>query len=61
MREPEFLPNIDLKMKEESLSIIKKYRFDAKEISLRTLIQTTKIRSTGRQNWEQMAKYVLVA
>jgi len=61
MREQDFLPAVSMKSKEEAFSIVKKYRFEAKEISLRTLIQATKIRETGKQNWEQLAKYVLVA
>ena len=60
MASDEFLPSIPLNAKQSALSIIRQNMHECKEISLRTLIQTAKIANTGNQNWEQLAKYMLV-
>lgn len=61
MNQEEFMPDFSKEHKAQALELIKKYKFEAKEISLRTLIQTTKIRAMDKSNWEQLAKYMLVA
>lgn len=60
MESDEFLPNISIEMKRDALDVIQEYKDKANEISLRTLINVTKIRASGNDNWEQLAKYMLV-
>lgn len=60
MQADEFLPNINLQYKRDSLEIIRKNKDLAREVSLRTLINVAKIRNSGEKNWESLAKYMLV-
>ena len=60
MRGPQFLPYIPLEMKIEALDLIKELEYQAKEISLRTLITVSKIRDSGNQDWKNLAKYLLI-
>lgn len=57
----EFLPSVPMQYKEEALEVISEHKEKAKEVSLRTLIAMTKIRSNGSPNWKQLAKYMLIA
>lgn len=57
----EFLPGIPMSYKEEALEVIDQFKGQAKEVSLRTLISTTKIRANDSGNWKQLAKYMLIA
>lgn len=57
----EFLPGIPMEFKTDALSVIDEFKGQAKEVSLRTLISTTKIRANNAANWRQLAKYMLVA
>ena len=57
---PEFLPNVPVSFKTDALNVIKENKNIASEISLRTLINVAKIRTTGSKNWAQLAKYMLV-
>lgn len=59
MHAPEFMEGVALSMKQDALSTIKQYKSIAKEISLRTLINVTKIRASGNKNWAALAKYTL--
>lgn len=61
MKCDEFLPGIPMSYKEEALDVIDQFKGQAKEVSLRTLISTTKIRANDTGNWKQLAKYMLVA
>lgn len=54
----EFMPEYDLAAKTDAVKFIRKVKDQAKEISLRTLISVTKIRSSN-ENWEDLAEYVL--
>ena len=60
MESDEFLPNVPLSYKRESLDVIRENKDAAREISLRTLINVAKIRNSGEQNWRNLAKYMLV-
>jgi hypothetical protein len=60
MRGSSFLPYIPLSMKVEALDLIKELEYQAKEISLRTLITISKIRDSGNQDWKNLAKYLLI-
>ena len=59
MTAPEFMEGVALSMKKDALATIKEYKAIAKEISLRTLINVTKIRASGNKNWSALAKYML--
>lgn len=60
MRGSKFLPFIPLSMKVEALDLIKELEYQAKEISLRTLITVSKIRDSGNKDWRNLAKYLLI-
>ena len=60
MRSDEFMYDVPMPFKMESLELIRKNKDTASEISLRTLINVTKIRNSGNSNWESLAKYMLV-
>jgi hypothetical protein len=57
--QPSFLPNISLEEKLDAISLIREMKDQAKEISLRTLIKVSKIRSSGNDNWKDLAAYTL--
>jgi len=60
MSAAEFLPEIPLSYKQDALKTIRANKDVASEISLRTLINVTKIRNSGNKNWAELAKYMLV-
>lgn len=60
MRSDEFMSDVPMPFKIESLELIRKNKDTASEISLRTLINVTKIRNSGNSNWASLAKYMLV-
>ena len=60
MASDEFLPGIAFEMKKDALVTIQENKEVAREISLRTLINVTKIRASGNSNWKALAKYMLV-
>ena len=56
----EFMPEFEMSHKMDALGLIREVANDAKEISLRTLISVTKIRSANK-DWKEMATYMLTA
>jgi hypothetical protein len=57
----QFLPDIDRSAKVDALNLIDEMKDNAREISLRTLISVTKIRSSSvAKDWKALAKYVLL-
>lgn len=56
----EFMPEFDATHKQDALKLIRELANEAKEISLRTLISVTKIRSANK-DWKEMATYLLTA
>ena len=56
--EPEFLPEYSKVFKEDAISFIRENMNAVANLSLRTLIATTKIRAEGG-DWKQLAKYVI--
>ncbi len=56
----EFMPGVPLMHKRDAMDLIKRNVDSAREISLRTLINVTKIRHSGSWNWAGLAKYMLV-
>lgn len=59
MADPEFMPEVEMNCKEDALDLINQYKDVAKEVSMRTLIKVTKIRTSGNKNWNALAKYAL--
>ena len=59
MYAPEFMPEVAKSLKKDAFETIKEYKSVAKEISLRTLINVTKIRASGNKNWDALAKYMM--
>ena len=56
----DFMPEYDKAYISDALDLIREIKDDAKEISLRTLISVTKIRSANT-DWRNLARYTLVA
>lgn len=63
MQSEEFLPGVPMTFKTDALAVIDEFKGQAKEVSLRTLISTTKIRANdnGSGSWKKLAKYMLIA
>lgn len=61
MKSPSFMPGVSVEYKEDALTIIRDFKNEANELSLRTLITVTKIRNSGNSNWRDLAKYMLVS
>ena len=59
-KSPEFLPEYDAKIKSDALDLIREIKDEVKEISLRTLIAVSKIRSAN-SDWKDLATYMLTA
>lgn len=55
-----FMPEYETQQKIDAINLIKKLKNDAREISLRTLINVTKIRAAN-DDWEDLATYTLCA
>ena len=54
-----FMVEYDMNHKEEALSLIDSLKEKVKELSLRTLIQVTKIRKAAGDNWKNLAEYTI--
>jgi hypothetical protein len=54
-----FMPEYDMKHKTEALELINQLKDKVKELSLRTLIQVTKIRKAAGDNWKNLAEYTI--
>lgn len=61
MQSDEFMPDIPLSFKEDAIKTIRENQDRVKDLSLRTLITVSKIRASGNTNWQDLAKYMLVA
>lgn len=61
MQSDEFMPDVPLSFKEDAIRTIKENQDRVKDLSLRTLITVSKIRASGNTNWQDLAKYMLVA
>ena len=56
----EFMPEYEMAHKKDALSLIREIKDDCKEVSLRTLIAVTKVRSANK-DWRDLASYMLTA
>ena len=59
-KSPEFLPEYNQSVKNDAISLIRKIKDQAREISLRTLISVAKIRASN-EDWKDLATYMLTA
>ena len=59
-KEQSFLPEYEIKIKTDALSLIRQIKDDCKEISLRTLIAVCKVRASNK-DWKDLATYMLTA
>lgn len=60
LSEKDFMPEFDLVTKNDAMNLIDKVADKVKELSLRTLIQVTKIRkSNPNGNWKNLAEYTI--
>ena len=55
----EFMPEFDKTVKSDAMDLIEKHQDTVKELSLRTLIQVTKIRQGAGKNWANLAEYTI--
>ena len=55
----EFMPEFDKTIKSDAMDLIEKHQDTVKELSLRTLIQVTKIRQSAGKNWSDLAEYAI--
>ena len=55
----EFMPEFDKTIKADAMSLIERLQDQVKELSLRTLIQVTKIRQSAGKNWANLAEYTI--
>jgi hypothetical protein len=54
-----FMPEYDSAHKQDAMALIAQVQDTVKELSLRTLIQCTKIRKAGSKNWAELAEYAI--
>lgn len=54
-----FLPEFSMDIKEDAIQFIDENKYNAKELSLRTLITVCKVRSEFPDSWVDMAKYII--
>jgi len=55
----DFMPEYDQRHKQEAMQLIALVQTQVKELSLRTLIQCTKIRKANSRNWAELAEYAI--
>jgi hypothetical protein len=55
----DFMPEYTARHKKDAMELIDGLRDSVKELSLRTLIQCTKIRKTNNANWAELAEYAI--
>lgn len=59
LAQPTFMEDISMKVKDDAMELIEKLQDNVKELSLRTLIQVTKIRNSAGANWANLAEYTI--
>ena len=55
----DFMPEYEQRHKKEAMQLIATVQDRVKELSLRTLIQCTKIRKANTRNWAELAEYAI--
>ena len=59
MESGEFMPEADKQHKVDAITLVDLLQDKVKELSLRTLIQVTKIRANAGSNWRNLAEYTI--
>ena len=59
MNSGEFMPETNKQYKVDAIALIESLQDKVKELSLRTLIQVTKIRQSAGKNWANLAEYTI--
>ena len=60
LTQPEFMPETTMVEKTDAMNLVESLQDTVKELSLRTLIQVTKIRkSNPNNNWKNLAEYAI--
>lgn len=59
VKSSDFLQEFDANEKSDALALIRELKDKAREISLRTLIQVTKIRASAGDMWREMSEYTI--
>ena len=59
MESGEFMPDADKQHKVDAIGLIERLKDSVKELSLRTLIQVTKIRANAGAKWANLAEYTI--
>lgn len=59
LTQDDFMPEFDLEYKTDAIDLIESLIDSVKELSLRSLIQVTKIRKANTARWRDLAEYVL--
>jgi hypothetical protein len=59
MESGEFMPEANKQHKVDAINLVERLQDDVKELSLRTLIQVTKIRANAGNNWANLAEYTI--
>lgn len=54
-----FMSEVSKSVKQDAMDLIEKLQDNVKELSLRTLIQVTKIRNSAGANWANLAEYTI--
>jgi hypothetical protein len=54
------MPTTNKQFKDDAIALIEELQDKVKELSLRTLIQVTKIRANAGANWADLAEYTIV-
>ena len=55
----DFMSEFAQNLKEDAMALIESLQDEVKELSLRTLIQVTKIRKSASGNWKELAEYAI--
>lgn len=59
LSQPDFMPEYEKSYKQDAMDLIAELADSVKEMSLRTLIQVTKIRKGSGKNWRDLAEYAI--
>jgi hypothetical protein len=59
IKDKEFMPEYSAAVKKDAIDLIESVRDDVKELTLRTLIQVTKVRKSAGSNWKNLATYAI--
>ena len=59
LTQADFLPELRMEHKQDAMQLIDTLQDQVKEMSLRTLIQCTKIRNSNSRDWKALAEYAI--